>query len=107
MAHIWAPLNEVLELVVEFFVSAINQELDSSCRWVNHDEPSAEGEAKPAFFRKEMNASNLRVMRFVRLARTLRGVRVIRLLRYIGSLRTIAAWQKQRTPGQRDVESVS
>lgn len=52
----------VLELVIEFFVSTITQ---------------------------EMNSSNLRVMRFVRLARTLRGVRVIRLLRYIGSLRTI------------------
>lgn len=52
----------VLELLVEFFVSTITQ---------------------------EMNSSNLRVMRFVRLARTLRGVRVIRLLRYISSLRTI------------------
>lgn len=52
----------VLELLVEFFATAISQ---------------------------EMNSSNLRVMRFVRLARTLRGVRVIRLLRYIGALRTI------------------
>ena len=55
-------LISVIELVVEFFVDLVATEVDTS---------------------------NLRVMRFVRIARTLRGVRVIRLLRYIGSLRTI------------------
>ncbi|CAK8999857.1 unnamed protein product [Durusdinium trenchii] len=55
-------LLSVLEVLIEFFIQITTSEMDTS---------------------------NLRVMRFVRVARTLRGVRVIRLLRYIGSLRTI------------------
>ncbi|CAJ1347136.1 unnamed protein product [Effrenium voratum] len=37
----------------------------------------------------QVDLSQLRVMRFVRLARTLRGIRVMRLLRYVTALRTL------------------